>query len=318
MNWQAMNWTLVVGLASTMGTAAVRAQSPEDIVTRVIALEHVDSATAVNAVSDLSIDELYAVTSASRVNKVIVQGSGNAVEAIERVILELDRAPKRGEPGALTITDYVSIGTYPPEDLRRIAHTALPLGQSTKIAVDEVNNRLVVSGPQEDIVAVRSLVAKLDRPRNTYQVEFFFIRSGGSGSAELPKALAPIAASLEQSGFGLPSMMSPLIVRVDDGATFEQQARYTQRYDDGVSEQIELRVSGDVRSAMDGETLRIELSAQMIGVRSEISSSNAFFEVDTELSIPQGRYAVLAAAPASTRDADAVALVVHVKSGALD
>jgi hypothetical protein len=311
---QALKWTCAVGIAAGLTTMAARAQPDESVVTQVISLRHMDSMTAVTAVSELSIDDLYTVTSAARVNKMIVQGSPSAIKAVELVIAELDQPLSPPTEAELMLTEFVSVGTYPLGDLERIAHTALPLDERTRIAVDEVNSRLVVGGSAKDVAAVRSLVANLDRPRSTYVVEFFFIRSGGDGGGvPLPKAMAPIASSLEQSGFGSLSLLAPMIVRVDDGATFEQQARHALRHEDG-PEQLDLRV----RSAREGESLRMELKGQMSGLPRRDGSSNASFEIDTELSIPEGRYVVLAAAPASTRDMDAVALVVRVTSGSLD
>ena len=319
MNHQMLKWICVAAVTTALTTAATNAQQEVAIETKVITLENVDAMTVVSAVKELSIDDLYTVASAARVNKVIVQGSRSAVKVVESVIAALDARPEGGGERGAPKTAFVTVRSYPLAAMHRLIAKSLALDRYTKIAADEVNGRIVVTGPDKDIAAVRSLVTQLDKPRSTYTIEFFFIRSGGDGEGTpLPKAMAPIASSLQQSGFGSLSLLAPMIVRVDDGGEFEQTARHSIRHDDQPAELIKLLVSGDVRSSEAGDTLRIELQAQMIGISLENGYSGPILEISTELSIPQGRYVVLAAAPASTRDSDAIALVVHVTSGSFD
>lgn len=319
MNHQMWKWICVAAVTTALTTAATNAQQDVVTETKVISLENVDAATVVTSISELAIDDLYTVASAARVNKVIVQGSRSAIKVVESVIAALDARPEGGGQRGAPKTAFVTVRSYPLTDMHRLIAQSLRLDRYTKIAADEVNGRIIVTGPDEDIAAVRSLVTQLDRPRRTYTLEFFFIRSGGDGDGTpLPKAMAPIASSLQQSGFGSLSLLAPMIVRVDDGGGFDQHARHTLRHENAPLERLDLRVAGDVRSTQEGGALRIELQAQMIGISSETSSSHALFEITTELSIPEGRYAVLAAAPASTGDSDAIALVVHVTSGSFD
>ena len=323
MNMSVMKWICIASVTTALTTAAANGQQEVVTETKVITLRNVDAITVVSAIQELSIEDLDTVSSAARVNKVIVQGSRSAVELVESIIMQLDRLPEGGGQLALLKTEFVPVRSYPLADMHDLVHTALDLDGPTRIAADEINRRIVVTGTLKDIEAVRSLVAHLDRPRKTYTIELFFIRSLGDNTddvkiAPLPKAMAPIAKSLGESGFGTLTLMAPMIMRVDDGQSFEQQVRHTIRHPGDLNEPLRLSVSGVVQSVPDSDVLQIQLQATMVGTSSERGSSDAFFDITTNLSIPERRFAVLAAAPASTRNGDAIALVIHVKTGSLD
>jgi hypothetical protein len=198
---------------------------------------------------------------------------------------------------------------------------------------------LVVQGSELDLKEVAALVEKLNETASTrkspfesadprsIETSFFFIslsldkgRAAGNG-APLPAALKPIVDALSENGFYNPSLLAPLFVNVKEvirGDEFEIS---------GQAGDITIRVNGQVRLSGRPESIDMSVSANLRapraigtsptagGAKTEQRVVQTIFDIATTLNVKLDDYVVLAAAPSSTGDGRAIALVVRATAG---
>lgn len=248
---------------------------------------------------------------------VVLRGAEDDIgKAIEMIISHID-VPETAAHSNLS-TQFIPLGIEPTSELIGLLE-AVVYGPRSRIAVDETSRMLVVRASEEEMEAVRQLIEKVDRPRESLTAHFFFIRAtiGGestSDSPNLPAALRPIAKTLSDNGFGNPSLMAPITVVAHGSREFESDS--TLRIGDSPDDknQLSFSVQGVARLDPDGETVQLTVRATMYGEygNEETGRFDAHFEVDTTIAMKLDSYMILAASPSSTARGNAIALVVRV------
>ncbi len=199
-------------------------------------------------------------------------------------------------------------------DARDIGHLVQPLinAKRTRVAADLTNQILVLKGLASDIAAARDLVKQLDRPARMFRLSFIFLRADvGGGSAadlpELPKGLRDVADALSANGLSGLRLLAPLTVSVEEKASYSSSG-YLQP-EDGAS--FDFRVKGDVLRGRATDDVTFTVRAEVVNGRGEFARE--VFSARTTITAPLGDYVVLAAAPSSSGDGDAIVLVVRAE-----
>jgi hypothetical protein len=303
-------------------TLLAAAQEPEDApsVTSVIALKHLQAKQAEDILGNLGLMTDY-VFSDERNNRLILRGHGQDIAEAARLIAELDRPAESSEQQPSTA--LMAVHSYPVEELASIViDTFHRSGSRAAVAADTVSGRLVVRGSSKDVQEIRDIVAKMDQPRTTYTLEMFFLQGtiGGAaapdGAAPLPESLRPVATTLQQNGFASLSLLAPITVHVDGGREFQHSSRQ-ERSAGTAREELTFRVSGSLRSPGGEGAMSLELATYVVGrvIPSEPGLSEPaslqYFAVETDVSLVPGRYVLLAAAPSTTSQGSAMALVIR-------
>ena len=239
----------------------------------------------------------------------------HVAEVRDQLIPLMDRPDVSRESEA---NAFIQLAHQPTEDLLDLLHTAAP-GRYTRIALDELSRMLVVHASEPELDAIRRLVEQIDKPTRSMNVQAYFIRAGIEGEAkpendELPRTLAPVAETLAESGFGEVSLMAPVVVMVDEGRLFRQESVLKTQGNDGVGDDLRFLVEGIAHLDSENGIVQLEVKAAAQGkyTNSDLSGGGTEFEVSTTVVAKVGAYVILAAAPASTADGDAIAVAVRV------
>jgi len=129
--------------------------------------------------------------------------------------------------------------------------------------------------------------------------------------ADLPKALREVAAALADSGFADIELMAPLHLVADQGSKFEQAWKIAT---EDQNHHLSFELSGKADYTDDGEAISATISA---GVYAKVMNlgqpgQELIFGVETSLTTKLDEYLVLATAPATTAEAEAIVLVMRV------
>ena len=246
----------------------------------------------------------------------ILHGPAEQVEKVrDQLIPLMDRPDVSRESEA---NAFIQLAHQPTEDLLALLHTAAP-GRTTRIALDELSRMLVVHASEAEIDAIRQLVEQVDKPTESLIVYAYFIRAGIESDAdpednELPRTLAPVAKTLAESGFGEMTLMAPVMVTVDEGRVFQQESVLKTQGKDGVGDDLRFLVEGIAHLDSENGIVQLEVKAAAQGkyTNSDLSGGGTEFEVSTTVVAKVGAYVILAAAPASTADGDAIAVAVRI------
>jgi hypothetical protein len=302
-------WGWAAVLVSAPGFVSVawsqHAEQDQPVEIRVIPLENASAQAIMVALKHMSLK----VNSATEpnTNSVILQGAPSALDQAVELISRLDVSTG----GRVMGTRIFEIRHRNAESVAELAFQ-LVSGPRSRIAVDDVNQLVIVKGSDADIAACAELFERVDRPQLPLQLSFYFMEgrigaggSGGSGASEngfLPESLKPVADAMRENGFLDLKLRAPLTTRVQEGESFKL---------DGASGEVgaghwifELR--GSAERAAPGESTRLE-------IRGDVESPDEerdLFSVETTLVAPFGEFVVLAATPSGGDSA--IALVVRV------
>ena len=254
--------------------------------------------------------------------RIVISGPSGRVQQATEVTMQLDR-PEKGESAGLQ-TDLIQVHSYPVEDMLKLVHQSMLGTRAMRLAADTINQQIVVTGSQRDVQTIRELVTRVDQPTQALTADFYFLQGRigagkSAGDEVLPKALKPIAATLESNGFAAPTLLAPLQVHMDAGMWFESQSvLVSERVPNRTPTRTEFSVSGRARVGTDGKSVQLELKANL-DTMTEIALSGGKaatlatpFSLDSTLTVQLGEYVLLAAAPHSTEHGDAVAVVVRI------
>jgi hypothetical protein len=173
---------------------------------------------------------------------------------------------------------------------------------------------LVVRGAEPQIEAVKRLVQAIDRPAPGLTLHFFFIR-GNIGDAEsereshLPQELAGVSKTLLANGLNQLSLVAPVVINARGGEDFETHARLGLPREG--SEAVSLNVSGLAEVLPEAQIVHLEVRASV-----DVGTMSTAFSTATTVSTKLGAYTVLAAAPGTTMDGEAIAVALRVTSDA--
>ncbi len=318
-------------LQDAQKTGARGASRSNDQVVEVVALKHTEAKSIARIVGSISGARVVAD---SRTNSLIIAGSADTVATVQSLVGQLDV-----EVRAALKTDRET----------RYFETTLPIDDSTLELVDSVISEgtsiaadgklLIVQGSLQDLQEVAALVKKLNETAATrkspfdssnprsIQTNFYFISmsldkgASAKDAAPLPAALAPVAAALAENGFFNPSLLAPLFVNA------KEVSRRDKFEISGQAGDISIRVSGSVGQSGSPDSVEMSVTAELTvpkfvegisskGVKYRTRSGvQSLFDIETKLNVTLGDYVVLAAAPSSSGDGRAIALVVRATAG---
>lgn len=312
----ALTWTTTwLCLGQEAPKPAQRPEPPGGAI-QVIQLSHVEAGAVEKVIHQLGLPAAVASTSGE---KLLIRGEEDVLRRISELVKTLDvpTTTAGGKPEAY----FIALGNTSTATLMPAVQALL--GERSRVALDSVNGLLVLNAEPGEIVAIKKLLATIDRPRVPVAVDFFFLRARigvqeNGGERPLPSALAPIAKTLADNGFASLSLMAPVHVAADMDREFKSES--TLRIDnDGRVDDLRFRASGVVRGS-GGDEVELTLEAVMSGGYDTPAGSkkagDAGFFIDTTIAARLGQYIVLAASPSSTAQGDAVALVARVTSAA--
>jgi len=158
--------------------------APEELVTRVIAAQNVDSAELVKILRPLMAQYGH-LAAVAEPNIVIISDHANNIQRLMKIIQEIDVVDE--DDMAMVQLEHTWVGTIVAM-LERIAPDQI--GQSAagpqkiNIVANERNNSLLVRGKSRPVAGILKIIAKLDQPSTTQSgsTRVFYLRYGDAPS----------------------------------------------------------------------------------------------------------------------------------------
>ena len=306
-------WKCTIALAVfvTVGVPLCVAQTPpqETVITK---LAHVECETLASSLNNLGYPVMTACVGPS---SIIVQGPSDQVKLIcDQLIPAWDVAEVAEDSEDVSI---IRLTHQPSRMLMELIRAAVS-GPKTRIAIDDANRLLVIRAGEAETEAVRQLLKEVDRPSQSFNIHLFVIRASvgnrNGKEASLPAGLKSVAHTLTENGFGDLDLLAPVMLTADEGQSFSQESALSSRDPVGYGDSLKISVAGTARLDSDEDLVQLKLRTEVTGeFRTEedhLGETN--FAIDTTLVAKIGSYVVLAAAPASTADGEAIAVAVKV------
>ncbi len=158
---------------------ALGEMAPEELVTRVIAAQNVDSAELVKILRPLMAQYGH-LAAVAEPNIVIISDHANNIRRLMAIIEEIDVADE--DEIVLVALDHTWVGTVVAM-LERVAPDQIGQGavgpQRINLVANERNNSLVVRGKSRPVAEILKIIAKLDQPAtNTGSTRVFYLSYG--------------------------------------------------------------------------------------------------------------------------------------------
>jgi general secretion pathway protein D len=175
--------------------------APEELVTRVIPAQNVDSAELVKILRPLMAQYGH-LAAVAQPNIVIVSDHANNIQRLMRIIREIDVAQE--DEIVMVHLDHAFVGSLVPM-LERVAPDQI--GQSAagpqkiNLVANERNNTLVVRGNSRPVAEILKIIAKLDQPATeSGSTRVFYLRFGDAPSiAEVLNGIITNQQATEES-----------------------------------------------------------------------------------------------------------------------
>lgn len=309
-------WTTLLGVSvSTVASATEPAADfANNAVPRVIPITHTIAGEVARTIQELG---LRVRAAAPTPDRLVLFGTDADIEQVIRQVVAPLNQPATAA-GSTPQTEYLKLGNLPAATLGGMI-SAVVRSRATRHAIDHANNMLVVSADAEDLAAIRELIHRLQRPVHTLTAQFYFVRASFANtdpnpSAQLPEALSSVATALEAAGFSRLDLLAPMSVVAFEEQRFSlESTRRDNLLEKGV-ELLKFQVKGTGRMLNDSGHVHLEVQAAVHGstASGEGKGIPTQYEIDTTIVAPLGQFVVLAAAPGSTADGDAIAVVVRV------
>ncbi len=252
-------------------------------------------------------------------NRLLLRGAAPDVKTVmDQVIAKVD-TPQLST--ARSTVEYIPVSHISSQSLLPLLEAVVPDPFGRHYALDAANHLLVVNAPPESVAAIRKLVQTVDRPAESLHMHFAFLRAKiGTPTAEpsgMPKDLVPVARALQQSGFANLTLIAPVGVHAKDGAHFESQSTLNVQPGEERTGELKFSVEGVSHLAADGATVQLDLHASVSGRYADPPKEpqSTWFELKTSIAAMLDSYVILAAAPSSTTDGDAIVLAVRITRG---
>ncbi len=300
-------------LAQDGQTTSVQAAAARNQVnTTVISLTHANAHAVGEALEALELNVAVGVASDTML---ILRGNEQVIRHFQaELIPQLDVPDGMGDE---LNTAFIPLGRVPGQGFIDLLRAAAP-GRRTRIALDKTSRLLVVHATEGELKAIRRVVDAVSKPPASLTLSFYFIR-GRIGADEgkqaaLPKSLDAVGRTLLANGFSDLSLMSPVIISVEEGRAFEQQSLLRTDDGQGAADELYFHVQGRARLDGDGKIVQMEVEANVQGEYQTdyTDEHDAHFELHTTMVAKLGDYVVLAAAPSSSASGSAIAVVVTV------
>ena len=194
--------------------------APEELVTRVIAAQNVDSAELVKILRPLMAQYGH-LAAVAEPNIVIVSDHANNIRRLMAIIEEIDVADE--DEIVLVQLNHTWVGTVVAM-LERVAPDQIGQGaagpQRINIVANERNNSLVVRGKSRPVAEILKIIAKLDQPAtNTGSTRVFYLSYGDAPS--ITEVLNGILSSqsedegAQQTQIQADESLNAIVVRAD-------------------------------------------------------------------------------------------------------
>ncbi len=311
-------WTLISVLA--IPCLLAQDQDENGLTTDIIPLQHVSLSEMVDLVQSVNVSEYETLTGSEANNSLIVRGTPEQVDKIRHFVQRIDVPTDRQNESK---TEFIPVRTYPIQDLLPLVEQVIgnSLDHSIgSVALDSFNNRLVITAPEKELKIAREFVAQLDQPRQLLTIHISFLRGEigvGTGKSEtnLPETFKAVVETLRENGLSNATLMAPFTIKTQAGDKFGSISTL-EAWSQGNKglESLQFQVKGAVRTLSDSGQIELEIESNMKGKieTSDDKLLTPYFELETTLVVPIGKYVVLALAPSSTLSGNAVALVLRV------
>lgn len=201
---------IVPEATGTRSSIPVGENGGSQLVTRVLAVEHVNAAQLVPVLRPL-LPEASHLAAYEPTGRLIVTAAGANVERIARIIDRVDQPVDSG-------IDVVELEHASAQEIVRILGTLQggEQGGGVRAAADARSNRILISGPPETRLRVRTLIANLDTPLeregNTRVVYLKY-----ADAEELVGLLTSITEARQEADAenGGPAGQEPVIIQAD-------------------------------------------------------------------------------------------------------
>ncbi len=297
-------------------------------VTEVITIRHADAQELTGMLEAVGPEGLWGINPMTSTNQIVVQGTAACLAEIRRLTAELDVASF----GRESVTQLIPVRAYPLPQLADLVADSLA-DKSSRIGVDGLNRRLVVTASPQEVRRIEQLVSQLDRPSAALTVYLYFFRGrlglGGTTAPDVPPALQAIVKTLGENGFSNVNMLAPIVIRTNDARRFDSSSVLLDKAADPQPPsggapggpaapnvfnphgkgQLAFKVGGQADLLTDSGQVSLALDT---GFQGFVSGTQVSFALDTVLVLNLDQYVLLAAAPGTTSAGDAVALVVRV------
>ena len=203
--------------------------APEELVTRVVAAQNVDSAELVKILRPL-IPQYGHIAAVSQPNIVIISDHADNLKRLMRIIKEIDVADD--DEFVLVPLEHAWVGTVVAL-LEKVAPDQL--GQSAtgpqkiQLIANERDNTLVIRGKSRPVTELLKLVAKLDRPTTSSgSTRVFYLKHGDAASlAEILNGIVAVESSASgeegrvSTTIQADEALNAIVVRADRGKMAE-------------------------------------------------------------------------------------------------
>lgn len=253
----------------------------------------------------------------NRTNSIIYSGPAESVEKVEKLLQQLD-VPVEETLSESEIT-VVPISERSVNELtRQLSAMNIQQGMRTLgIVGDESRSRILLNGPSDLIAKAQAVIAELDIPAGSANLEFAFFKArlnADVSSPMMPADLEPLVKELQR--FGRLELLGQLSVVAVEDMKFAVSG--------SIGNLIHAEVEGQVQNAQDGGSVKVWLDASMMleDAKPKDEQSNGKnggrrhrpeFRLRTVVSVPRGDYVVLGSAPNGWEAGESAILVMRAQ-----
>jgi hypothetical protein len=246
----------------------------------------------------------------SRSNSVIYTGPDDTAETIRELVEKLDQPVETTHASEVV---PVQIRHRRAQDLAR--QIAATLGAGRLRVADDGRSTVLLYGPRPLIDSAIAIVHEVDRPAATVNLEFAFFHADLNDqkpAAGIPADLADVVDELQR--FGGLKLLGRLSTVAIENEEFVIQG--------GIIGQLSTRVTGALLNASTGNSVKLEIRADLVLEKSALAATGKEgerpaplpeFELRTIVTTQRGDYVVLGSAPTGWTPGESAILVLHVR-----
>jgi len=282
---------------------------------RIFKVKHIQASEVANLISNLMHSQsTYAV---NRTNSIIYSGPTESIPKVEKLLQQLD------VPVEETLSDseitVVPISERNVDELaRHLNKMKLRKGRrGIDIVADKSRSRILLSGPSDLIANARAVIAELDIPAGSVNLEFTFFKArlnADAPSPKMPADLEPLVKELQR--FGQLELLGQLSAVAVEDEKFAVSG--------SIGDLIDADVRGTVITAPAGGSVRVSLetSVRLESPKQIENPSNdkkrgsrrqPEFRLSTSVSVQRGDYVVLGSAPNGWKAGESAILVMRAQ-----
>jgi hypothetical protein len=276
---------------------------------RVFPLNHADAESIRDAIAPITNRSGSTVTASGPTNRIVVRADAEAMEEIEQLIKSLDIPIERQDREGLEtkIFRLKNIALNPAlRDQLQVA-----VSNQGRLAIDPLNNSVVVQDRRESLATIEALLRDLDRetgeksPASTLRLRLIWLVSGmeRKASTPVPADLKNVISDLSRFGIDGLQLAAQTIVQTVPNDQFRIECSPE------MDNPCELSISGTfLNKPNDARTLQLQVTATEQVQPGGIGGGGGGFggggflvrnlcNLNTTVTVPPGRTVVLGATP---------------------